>query len=396
MIKEYQKRFVKTMMLSLTLIVVLMLTLINTLNIYQMYQQMNEKIDFIIANDGKMPRPNDFKKDPIDHGFFETRYFIANLLNEQIITIDTSHIYSITSIKAEEYAQEAIYKNKTKGFIDDYYFRLSENNGKRMIVFINIQNQSDAIRSFFLSSLLIGIISLIALFIIIYFASKRAIIPMMKGIEQQKRFITDAGHEIKTPLAIISANNEVLEMTIGENEWIKSSQNQIARLNDLVKKMLMLSKMEETHELELVDINVSECLESTLIEFKPLFDQKNITLQKSIQNDIILKGDAASIQTLTNILLENAVKYITSPYILSIKCYQYNKKRILEVYNSCEKMDLDPNMLFERFYRSDESRSSTISGQGIGLSIAKAIVDVYHGKISAQMVDEGILFKVEL
>ena len=395
MIRNYQMRFIRIMMISLTLILVIVLSMINILNIVQMYQQVNQKITFLIEHDGKLPRPDEVKKEP-NNMFFETRFFTALIDGDQIAGINTSHVSSVSSSLAENYTDTVLERNQPKGFIADYYYQVSEKDNKKMIVFVNIHNQLDALQSFFVSSIWIGLSSLLILFVIIFLASKRAILPLVKNVEKQKRFITDAGHEIKTPLAIISANNEVLEMEIGENEWIKSSQKQIARLNELVKKMLMLSKMEEDRVLEFMDINISECLENSLVEFKPLFDQNKITLKKEIQNDVIQKADASSIQTLINILLENAVKYTSEPFEVSVKCYQHNKKTVLEVFNTCEAIEVDTNLFFERFYRADEARSSLVSGQGIGLSIAKAITDAHHGKISVQKMKNGILFKVEI
>lgn len=393
MIKAYQHQFIRTMMIALSLILLIVLSLINILNFVQLYQKVNHKIDYLIENDGQLPYFDEMKKGPENGTMYETRFFTVEYSRDQIIDIDTSHIASVSNSTAREYAIQA---GGTQGIIDDYYYRTKNDDENKLIVFINIRNQIDAIQAVFISSIWIGIFSFLILFIVVYFASKRAILPMVKGIEQQKRFITDAGHEIKTPLAIISANNEVLTMEIGENEWIKSSQNQILRLNELVKKMLMLSKMEESREMEKVNVNMSECLEKTLAEFRPLLEQKHIHLKKDIQKDVIVKADASCMQTLINILLENAQKYISEPYEISIILNHHNRKCILEVYNSCEPFTDDHNLLFERFYRGDEAHSSHVSGQGIGLSIAKAIVDAHHGKISAQMFHNGILFKIEL
>lgn len=394
MVKVYQHRFIKTMMISLTLILLVVLTLVNILNFYQLYQKVNHKADYLIQHDGKLPYFNETKKEIRNDTMFETRFFTVKYENGEISEVNTSHIASISRSEAEEYAFQIEWD--PRGIINDYFYRTSGDEENGMIVFINIHNQMDAIQAVFVSSIWIALISLLILFIIVYFASKRAILPIVRGIEQQKRFITDAGHEIKTPLAIISANNEVLKMEIGENEWIKSSQNQIIRLNELVKKLLMLSKMEESREIEMTHVNMSKCLEKTLLEFRPLLDQKQVHLKKNIQKDVVVSADAACMQTLIDILLENALKYISEPFEISVSLSQHNRKCILEVYNSCEPFAGDPNLLFERFYRGDEAHSSNVSGQGIGLSIAKAIMDIHHGKISAQMFHNGILFKVEL
>lgn len=391
MIKEYQKRFVKIMMLATSIGIIIILTLINLMNYAQLRYRSMERVDRIVENLISKNKPNHNRFESP----FEINYFTVYVEDEKIREINTSHIFSISKQVARNYALEALTREKNTDIINGYRYKFVETGKETMIIFVNVRHQIESCNLFFFSSVAIAFGSIIVLYFIILFASKHAILPMVEGIEKQKRFITDAGHEIKTPLAIILANNEVLEMELGENEWIQSNKNQIARLNELVKKLVLLTKMEE-NESEFITLNVSEMIENTILSFKPLIDQNEIQIVKKIHPNVLIKGDPTSIQTLCNVLFDNAIKYIEAPYHMSVTCKVNTKGCVIEIYNSCRQLEDNIEYMFERFYRGDKSRSSTISGQGIGLSVAKAIVELHHGKITAHYVKHGLLMKVEL
>lgn len=388
MIKQYQRNFIKTMMVFVTLSLLTIFLLVNFFNYIQLKNRSIERMNLIVEHDGRVLRPDEKGRD-----FFDLSYFTVKLFEDEM-KVNISRSSTISESKAKEYANTVLELQETTSIYSGYRYCITEKNGHTLLVFVSVQPQIESMNVFFFTSLGISILANFLLYGIIVFASEKAITPMKEGIKLQKQFITDAGHEIKTPLAIISANNEVLEMEMGESEWIKSNKNQIDRLNTLVKKLLLLARMEESH-YDFVLLNISECLEDAIDTFEPMIHLKNIYLSCQIEKNIIIKADSSSIQTLLNGLIDNAIKYSKEPYQIKINCKKTSKGCVIEFFNTCEEIE-SIELLFERFYRADQSRSSVIEGQGIGLSIAKAIVEAHGGNISASNMGQGILIKVEL
>lgn len=219
--------------------------------------------------------------------------------------------------------------------------------------------------------------------------SRFAVKLFAESYQKQKRFITDASHEIKTPLTIIDANTEVLNMEYGENEWLKSTSNQVKRLTKLTERLVFLSRMDEEREvLPKTDFSMSDAVYEAARSFKAMAKSQNITLNISVQPNVSYYGDKSSIIRLVFLLLENAMKYSDDEGTVSLKFCTNGKNKVLSVKNTVaeiQKGKLD--MLFDRFYRIDKSRNSQTGGFGIGLSVAKAIVNAHKGKITAVSFD---------
>ena len=222
-----------------------------------------------------------------------------------------------------------------------------------------------------------------------YLTKPFAVKPFAESYQKQKRFITDASHEIKTPLTIIDANTEVLNMKYGENEWLKSTSNQVKRLTKLTERLVFLSRMDEEREvLQKTDFSISDAVYEAARSFKAMAKSQNKTLNISVQPNVSYYGDESSIIRLVSLLLENAMKYSDDEGTVSLKFCTNGKNKVLSVKNTVaeiQKGKLD--MLFDRFYRIDKSRNSQTGGFGIGLSVAKAIVNAHKGKITAVSTD---------
>lgn len=319
----------------------------------------------------------------------------AGILTE----IDTSHIAAVSSSDAQDYAQSVLRRGKEKGYVGQYRYFVTSSTEDIMLIFVDWGNQIHIALSFLLNSSAVAGVSLLVVLLLVTLLSSRAIRPVIESMEKQKRFITDAGHEIKTPLAIISANSEVLEMMHGPSEWTGSIQNQVCRLNGLVQNLLTLSKMEESQvQLQTAVIQLSQLTKDIAEDFIPLAAQKPAGLFLAVQPGIETNGDLAGITHLLTILLDNAVKYVTPNGQITVTLAKKGRFAVLEVANTCMELpEGDLDKLFDRFYRGDTSRSRDSGGYGIGLSVAKAIVTVHHGKLSA--VGNGaheIVFHVEL
>ena len=336
---------------------------------------------------------------------FETRYFSVLLYeNGNVSTIDTGKIASVSTSEAGDYATSLYGKGKTKGFIDQYkYLSVSttNTNGDDMVlyVFINCSKELMTIRTYALASIGISIIGLLVVFVLVCFFSKTVTKPMAESYEKQKRFITDASHEIKTPLTIIDANTEVLEMMEGENEWTVSIRKQIARLTALTEKLVFLSRMDEdSTRLEMLEFNISDAILDTAMPFETVAESKGKTLDISVAPDINYTGSETNIRQMVSLLLDNAIKYSSENGSIRLNFSTNGKLKTLSVWNTVNEIETGKlDYLFERFYRIDKSRNSKTGGFGIGLSVVQAIVQAHNGKVSAKSEDgKSIEFTISL
>lgn len=338
---------------------------------------------------------------------FETRYFSVLLYeNGKVSTIDTGRIASVSTSEASKYATSLYAKGRTKGFIDQYkYLSISTTNtsGDDMVlyVFINCSKELMTIKTYALASVGISLIGLLVVFILVCFFSKTVTKPMAESYEKQKRFITDASHEIKTPLTIIDANTEVLEMMEGENEWTESIRKQIARLTSLTEKLVFLSRMDEdATRLEMLDFNISDAILDTVMPFETVAASKGKSLEISVAPDISYTGNETNIRQMVSLLLDNAIKYSSDngAIRLDFSIGTNGKTKILSVWNTVDEIEAGRlDYLFERFYRIDKSRNSKTGGFGIGLSVVQAIVQAHNGKVSAKSEDgKSIEFTISL
>ena len=289
----------------------------------------------------------------------------------------------------------ALNSGKTSGFIGSYRFLKAETNVGNLILFLNCQRELDSQHSFEKNSLLISIGVIASVFVLIVLVSKRVIAPIQETYIKQKQFITGASHELKTPLAIISSNADVLEMMNGDSKWTQNIHNQVDRLTSLVNSLVVFSRMEEKDTVERTRFDLTNALESRIEDFNELanFQKKNIVTD--IDPDLYYFGEEASIVQLMDILLENAIKYAPEDSGISVSLKKNRKYAILKVSNKATVQKGDLSKVFERFYRLDESRNSAIKGYGIGLSMAQLIAEKHKETIRAYAPEDGI-FKIEV
>ena len=232
----------------------------------------------------------------------------------------------------------------------------------------------------------VSLLGLAAVLVLVVIFSRMVFRPVEESIQKQKRFITDASHELKTPLTIIDANTEVLEMESGESQWTKSTRKQIQRLTGLVQQLVTLSRLDEEKGVQdIAEFNLSEAIADSVQPYEALAQTKGKNLVLEIEKNIFYAGDEKSVRQLTGILMDNAVKYSSEKGNIRLILKKKGKKILLEVYNDADELPQGKlDVLFERFYRLDSSRNSGTGGSGIGLSVAKAIVQAHKGKITAE------------
>ena len=329
-------------------------------------------------------------------------YFVVRFdENDEVIYTDVSNISSVDEETATDYASQVLKKNKEKGKLDGYKYVVSyapDGHGKT-IVFLDIKSASQSILAVALVSVGIGLLCWISMLLLIIALSKKAIRPIASNIERQKQFITDAGHEIKTPLAIILANTDAMELHNGESKWSKNIRKQTTRLSELMQRMLSLAKMDEgTAKLKFEDIDISKLVNESATSFKESAKQKNLTIEKEIEDNVICKADKESMTQLINILTDNAVKYADESSTIKLKLKKHDKHMKFSISNTCSNLpDVPPEKMFDRFYKGDSARTQKSGGFGIGLSVAQAVVESHKGIIKATYPsDNTIKFEVEI
>ena len=321
---------------------------------------------------------------------FATRFFTVTMdKGGNVVAKDLGKIAAIRQEEAETYAKRAFEKKSEKGLEGIYRYRIAEVDENTMIIFLDCRQDLEYARSFALTSIGVSVLGLLSVLILLMIFSKAVFRPVEESYEKQKQFITDASHEIKTPLTIIDANTEVLEMESGENQWTISTRNQIKRLSSLTQLLVTLSKLDENSgKMVRTEICFSDVVADSAEPFDSLAATQGKHLVMDIDENIKFMGDDKSIRQLVGILLDNAVKYSSQHSRIKISLKQKGKKIYLDVLNQTEDIPQGSlDILFERFYRMDRSRNSETGGSGIGLSVAKAIVQEHKGKISAYSED---------
>lgn len=411
MIYKLQRKFIIICTVSVLLVILLVFSTIFALSLYSMNKNLDVLADTVSAGGGKFPahfpihkRENPRQNNEPSFGFitpetpFATRHFTVLFdENGDLLKSNTDAIYSITDETAVEYANKVKENVDSRGWLKNYRYKVFTTDSGRGVVFIDgSMSRASLLQSLTISGLvLIGCAALVLLLIIIL--SKKAVKPIAESYEKQKQFITDANHELKTPLTLILANLDIVEAELGENEWFCDIRTEGERMTELVNQLVALSRMDEDENLpNLGDLSLSELSEDIASEFFSLSSCQNKRLKLEIARNITYRGDEALIRRLISILLDNAVKYCEEGGEILLKLEKHRRiaLSIENTYFSVSEVEL--NRLFDRFYRADKARKFT-GGYGIGLSIAKSIVEKHKGEISAYKKDASTIgFKVIL
>lgn len=320
---------------------------------------------------------------------FTTRFFaVHGDASGNMDVISRDYIYSIDEETAKIYTKAVLRKGKQRGYYGDYRYHVRIDDAGSTVLFLNVASALQFMKSLLLISLVIGFLSLLVVLMFVIFFSRYAVRPYVKNMERQKCFITDAGHELKTPITSIATSADIAAMEYEGDEWISNIQKQTARLSRLVGELVALSRLDEEIPFpEKSTFSLSDAAWETADPFAVRAKAEGKDYCQNIGENLTFYGDRNSIQQLISILLDNAVKYTTVDGEIHLDIYRRRRKVCIEVTNTCDLPDtVELERLFDRFYRVDESRCAKTGGTGIGLAMAQAIVETHGGKIKADVL----------
>ena len=262
-----------------------------------------------------------------------------------------------------------------------------------MAVFLDCQRELHSMRTFAVISLLVAAACVALVYLLIWFFSKKAIEPTVRSVEKQKQFITDASHELKTPLTVIATSLKVLELEVGRQKWIDKAQAQTEKLSELVNDLVTLARLdEEKPPARFARFDISGVVTETAESFRDFAAVRGHALEADAAPGLSCCGDEYAIRQLVSVLLDNAVKYADEGSVIHLALEKSKKGPVLIVSNPCAGLDTaELDRLFDRFYRPDRSRSKQTGGFGVGLSIARGIVEAHKGTIRAECPAEGVI-----
>lgn len=422
MVNKLRKRVILYTVASVVLVLALLMGIINAINYVDKDRNAEEILYFLAENGGAFPKDMDrgpggnmppdpdrsmreggsyddddrfgdglFSRDTMTKETpFETRYFSVTLKDDGTIKeINTGNIAAVSSSEAAEMANRAAAKGKETGYDGNYKYLIYDNDGETLYVFLDCTRDLNAVRSFLKISILVSLLGTLAISVLVVLLSPSMIRPVAESYAKQKEFITNAGHELKTPMTVIGSCTEVIEMQSGETKWTAGIKEQVKKLTDLTDHMVALAKMDEgVDDLAMEEVDLSGLVSEALDGFSLKAEHQNRVLVKEIEEGISINGNPTLLTELVSILADNALKYGAADKPIIFTLEKNGKKAVLTEENYAEgltKGNLD--RLFDRFYRGDTSHSSETPGSGIGLSMARSIAEAHKGTINAESPD---------
>lgn len=408
MIDRLRKRMIWICCASVVAVFVLIFAAVALLGTRQLDRNMDMLTDRISEGGGRFhpfdrnrPRPPEMDRYPdffTEETPFSTRSFTVWLGEDGTVgEVDLRFISTVTREDALEYARQARSRGAERGWLGSYRYKVFSSPGGGGVVFVDGSMNRATTRTMLLTVAAVLLGCLLVITGVIVVVSRRAVRPIARSYEKQKQFVTDANHELKTPLTLILTNLDIVEQELGHSEWLDDIRAEGQRMSSLVGQLTALSRLDEEAPLTAPEeFSLSEVCGDTAAEFAPLIDRKGLTLSARIQPGITLSGDEGSVRRLVTILLDNAVKYCDPDGDISLSLTA-RRKAVLTVENACADVDaLELDRLFDRFYRADKARTAGGSF-GIGLSLARSVARRHRGDIRAYQAGPGrIGFRVTM
>lgn len=400
MIHKLRRKFIRICTISFLIVFVCITAIQITTGTIRRNRFSDTLADIIADNNGYLPNPDNLSNQQqhanIPHQpfmdaetTFSTRFFVIGVKNNtQLEIINMESVSTVSKDEAFDLAKTALAQNKSRGWIEEYRYKVySTKDGTTQIVFVHMGVLRSMMVSDVYTTLFVFLVSSLAVMILIVILSRYAIRPAEESYAKQKEFITNVNHELKTPLTLILTNVDIVETEIGQNEWLDDIRSEGQRMNELISRLVILTRMDEQRTgIDFQAFSLSDAAEDTACEFLRLAENAGKTLTYQIDKNIVYTGRESEIRQLIAILLDNAVKYCDTHGAISVSLTT-KRHPVLKIENTFQAIDtLAIDRLFDRFYRADSARTSGNSF-GIGLSIAKAIAERHHAEILAYNIN---------
>ena len=408
MIKRLRKRFIRISVISVTLVMLLLCLIVNVAHFLSVDSELTNMLDLISENQGRIPslpssgKPAGKRDGPFTKETpYDTRYFVLRFTEKgELINAQLDSIASVTEEDTDKYLSVALKRGEGYGYLSGFKYRVvSHGENRMMAVFLDCYREGHSLLTVAVLSFSAMTVCVFLVYLILLLLSRRAIDPVVKSYERQKQFITDAGHELTTPITVIATSLKVLEMEVGQHKWIDKAQTQAERLIELVNSLVSLSKMdEEDSPLHFAEFAVSDAVSETAESFRDYSVSRGHSLNIDVVPGLKYIGDEYAVRQLVSILLDNAIRYADPDSAISFFLEKGKRGIVIRTENQCEKLNSsDLPKLFDRFYRTDASRSADSGGFGLGLSVARGISEGHGGDIRAEMTeDHTVVFRAEL
>ncbi len=420
MISKLKYKFVMTIMIIITIIFVgiiaainIIITNANNTRAYNMLMSMakNDGVRIIREPSKEQPPKDNVKPPENDIGESTHRKFDLNDMNSAIFTSvkldDEGQIIETIADRAYLHSDEEIQSmvdfvinnNKDFGIQSDNYYIVQNKTYGKIIVFLESSMTFSNEYRLFVTSIIISSAAWIIIFVVSLLLVKSMIKPVSDAFEKQRRFISDASHELKTPVAVITTNADILHDEIGDNKWLSYIQSESRRMRTLINSLLTLAKLDNNKvDKDFAEFDMSKAIMSVALPFESTAFENNKNYSIDIEDDIKCFGNEEQIKQVAVILIDNAIKYSYDNGEISVTLKRSGNKKLFEVRNSGAGIPPeDIDKIFDRFYRADEARTRADGSVGLGLAIANAIINEHNGKITVHSKqNEYTVFQVIL
>ena len=325
-----------------------------------------------------------------------TFYSVAISYDNKVIEIRNDDAAVYTDAELESAARQVLKKSNTNGMIDNLVYYKMDKGGYTLVSFMDNTIIRESMNTLFRYTLIFGGVAIVALYFLAVYLAKKIVTPLEESYQKQKQFISDAGHELKTPVSVVNANAELLSREIGDNQWLANIQYENERMGKLVGQLLELARTENVKpQMEYLDL--SRLVAGGVLPFESVAFENGLTLNSQIADGIISLGNSTQLSQLVSILVDNAIRHSQNGKEVFISLTHTRSNAVLSVINDGEPIPQEQmTQLFERFYRADEARNGEDKHYGLGLAIAKTIVDAHHGKIEVSCYDGKVCFTVRI
>ncbi len=415
MIGKLKLKFIILFSISLLIILAVIVTAMNLLNYRELITESDEILEVISENKGQFPDdlPEIDDRDQQKPGgdrrpgsrfspelAYESRYFtVITDAEGEIRQADLGRIVTVDFESAGSYTESVRKLGTERGTIDNFRYLVSRGDSETRYTFLDIGRKLDSFNSFLKFSIITSLVAFVITSLVFIIVSGKIVRPIAESYEKQKQFISDAGHEIRTPLTVINSNADLIELDYGESDYTGKIKSQVKKLAGLTESLVNLAKMENpSARREMTEFSLSTLLDSAVSTFDSVAKAQSRTIARDIAENVTVKADRTGTGKLLDLILDNAVKYSLPESEIKVALTQKGRGSRLSVSNTCENSytGAEIKRLFERFYRPDGSRNSSTGGYGIGLSSAKAICDSMGWKISAGQEDKLFTITIDI